>query len=37
VPAQARAEIPLPGRFPRRPMSLAIDPDSTLLARITRL
>jgi aminopeptidase N len=37
VPARSRAEIPLPGRFRRRPTSLALDPDSTLLARITRL
>jgi len=37
VPARSRAEIPLSGRYPRRPASLAVDPDSTLLARITRL
>ena len=37
IPAEARATVPLPGRFPRRPASLSFDPDSTLLARITRL
>jgi aminopeptidase N len=37
VPAQARATIPLADHFPRRPASLVVDPDSTLLARITRL
>ena len=37
VPSRPRVEIPLPGRYPRRPTSLAVDPDSTLLARITRL
>jgi len=37
VPARSRAEIPLPDRYAKRPTSLAADPDSTLLARITRL
>ena len=37
VPAEPRATIPLPDRFPRRPRSLSFDPESTLLARITRL
>jgi len=37
LPAEPRASTPLPGRFPRRPASLSFDPDSTLLARITRL
>ena len=37
VPAEARATLPLTGRFDRKPKSLAIDPDSLLLARITRL
>jgi aminopeptidase N len=37
VPAEARATIPLPGRFERKPASLAFDPDSVLLARIGRL
>ena len=37
VPAEPRAEVSLPRRFPRRPMALAVDPDSALLARITRL
>jgi aminopeptidase N len=36
VPAEGRATVPLPGRFGRRPKSLAFDPDSFLLARITR-
>jgi aminopeptidase N len=35
--AEPRASAPLPGRFPRRPVSISFDPDSTLLARITRL
>jgi aminopeptidase N len=37
VPAEARATVPLPGRFTRKPRSLAFDPDSFLLARISRL
>ena len=37
VPAEERATVPLPGRFARKPRSLAFDPDSFLLARITRL
>jgi aminopeptidase N len=37
LPAAPRGSAPLPGRFPRRPASLSFDPDSTLLARITRL
>jgi aminopeptidase N len=37
IPAEPRATVPLPGRFPRRPASLDFDPDSTLLARISRL
>jgi aminopeptidase N len=37
VPAEGRATVPLPGRFARKPKSLAFDPDSFLLARITRL
>jgi aminopeptidase N len=37
VPAEGRATIALPGRFARRPKSLTFDPDSFLIARITRL
>ena len=37
VPAEARATVPLPGQFARKPRSLAFDPDSLLLARISRL
>jgi aminopeptidase N len=37
VPAEARATVALPGRFARAPKSLGFDPDSTLLARISRL
>ncbi|MDB4883045.1 MAG: putative family peptidase [Gemmatimonadetes bacterium] len=37
VPAQGRATVPLPGRFARKPKSMVFDPDSFLLARITRL
>jgi aminopeptidase N len=37
VPADARVTVPLPGRFERRPKSLAFDPDMLLLARISRL
>ena len=37
VPAEGRATIALPGRFVRKPKSLTFDPDSFLLARITRL
>jgi aminopeptidase N len=34
VPAQPRAELPLPGSFPIRPVSVTFDPDQALLARI---
>jgi aminopeptidase N len=34
VPAQSRAELPLPGSFPIRPASVTFDPDHALLARI---
>jgi aminopeptidase N len=34
IPAQPRATVVLPGRFPARPASLIIDPDHFLLARI---
>jgi aminopeptidase N len=34
IPAQARATVTLPGRFPARPASLTFDPDHFLLARI---
>ena len=37
IPAEPRATVPLTGRFARRPRSIAFDPDSTLLARISRL
>jgi aminopeptidase N len=37
VPAEARATVPLPGRFPRKPKSLVFDPDAFLLARVSRL
>jgi aminopeptidase N len=37
VPAEGRATVPLPGRFTRKPRSLAFDPDAVLLARISRL
>jgi aminopeptidase N len=37
IPAEPRATVTLPGRFSRRPTSMSFDPDSTLLARITRL
>jgi aminopeptidase N len=37
IPAEPRAAVPLPGRFARRPKSIAFDPDSTLLARISPL
>jgi hypothetical protein len=37
IPATPRATVPLPGHFPRRPASLDFDPDSTLLAHISRL
>ncbi|HEX7981431.1 MAG TPA: M1 family metallopeptidase [Gemmatimonadaceae bacterium] len=37
VPADARATLPLTGRFDRKPKSLSFDPDGLLLARITRL
>jgi aminopeptidase N len=34
VPARSQASVALPGRFPARPSSLALDPDHFLLARI---
>jgi len=34
IPAQARATISLPGRFPSRPAGMSFDPDHLLLARI---
>jgi aminopeptidase N len=37
IPADARTTVPLPDRFARRPRRIDFDPDSTLLARITRL
>ncbi|MEO6525633.1 MAG: M1 family metallopeptidase [Gemmatimonadaceae bacterium] len=37
VPAEGRATVPLPGQFARKPKSVTFDPDSFLLARITRL
>ncbi|MFL5521309.1 MAG: M1 family metallopeptidase [Gemmatimonadales bacterium] len=37
VPAQPRATITLPGRFPTRPVSMSFDPDHFLLARIELL
>jgi aminopeptidase N len=37
VPASARAELALPGRFAARPVSIVLDPDLFLLARISRL
>jgi aminopeptidase N len=37
IPAERRATITLPDRFTRRLKSLAFDPDSTLLARISHL
>jgi aminopeptidase N len=37
VPAEARATVPLAGHFEKKPKSLAFDPDTELLARITRL
>ena len=37
IPAEPRATVPLPGRFARRPVSIAFIRDSTLLARISRL
>jgi aminopeptidase N len=37
VPAEGRATVALPGHFARKPKALAFDPDSFLLARITRL
>ena len=36
VPARARAELTLPGRFAARPVSIVFDPDDFLLARISR-
>jgi aminopeptidase N len=37
VPAAPRAELTLPGRFAARPLSIVLDPDLFLLARISRL
>jgi len=37
VPAEVRATVPLAGHFDRKPKSITFDPDSVLLARITRL
>jgi aminopeptidase N len=37
IPAAPRATVALPGRYSGRPRSLSFDPDSTLLARISRL
>ena len=36
VPAEPRAELVLPGRFAERPVSIVLDPDLFLLARISR-
>jgi aminopeptidase N len=36
VPARARAELTLPGRFAAKPVSIVFDPDLFLLARISR-
>lgn len=36
VPAQSRAELVLPGAFAERPVSIVLDPDLFLLARISR-
>jgi hypothetical protein len=36
VPAEARAVVALPGRFPTRPASVTFDPDHVLLARIAQ-
>jgi len=37
IPADQRTTMPLPGRYPSRPRSVAIDPGDRLLARTTRL
>ena len=37
IPAERRATVPLPGVFARKPVSLAFDPDTLLLARIAPL
>jgi aminopeptidase N len=37
IPAERRATVLLPGRFVRKPTSLAFDPDTQLLARIAKL
>ena len=37
VPASPRAELTLPARFVARPVSIVLDPDLFLLARISRL
>ena len=34
LPAQARATVTLPGRFPVRPVSMSFDPDHFLLAHV---
>ena len=36
VPAQPRAALVVPGRFAERPVSIVLDPDLLLLARISR-
>ncbi len=37
IPARAQVTIPLPAHYASRPRTVAFDPDSVLLARITRL
>jgi aminopeptidase N len=37
VPAERRATIALPGRYPSKPRTLLFDPDSLLLARVVTL
>ena len=37
IPAAPRATVLLPDKYTRRPASLDFDPDSTLLARLSRL
>ena len=37
VPAEPRVRVRVAEQFARRPVSVTVDPDSTLLARITRL
>jgi aminopeptidase N len=36
IPAQARATVAVPGRYSSKPSSLRFDPDTLLLARISR-